>query len=73
MEQTTLAKIKEAALVLFAEKGYDNTTMKDIAKEVGIVASSIYAHYSSKRELFFHVLEQCLEDVWSYYWDGLTA
>ncbi|WP_196593734.1 TetR/AcrR family transcriptional regulator [Pectinatus sottacetonis] len=48
--------ISRAALKLFAEKGYDATTLADIAKVIGIKKPSIYAHYTSKMEIFLTVL-----------------
>ena len=41
-----------AALKLFANKGYDGVTVRDIADEVGIMQSSLYKHYTSKQEIF---------------------
>lgn len=49
-------RIREAALKLFAMKGYENTTMREIGNEVGIRGSSIYAHYKSKEEIFLSVV-----------------
>lgn len=40
------------ALNLFADKGYDGVTVRDIANEVGIMQSSLYKHYKSKQEIF---------------------
>jgi AcrR family transcriptional regulator len=47
---TSLA-IREAALRLFAERGYANTTMKGLADQVGIRPSGIYNHVESKQAL----------------------
>jgi TetR/AcrR family transcriptional regulator, cholesterol catabolism regulator len=41
-----------AASRLFARDGYDATSMRDIAEVSGILAGSIYHHFSSKAELF---------------------
>lgn len=41
-----------AALKLFADKGYDGVTVRDIAEAVGIMQSSLYKHYASKQEIF---------------------
>ena len=57
MSDSTKEKIKKTALSLFARKGYDGTTMNDIAKLVGIKTPSLYAHFSGKKELFFSVYE----------------
>lgn len=40
------------SLKLFADKGYDGVTVRDIAAEVGIRQSSLYKHYNSKQEIF---------------------
>ena len=40
------------SLKLFADKGYDGVTVRDIAAEVGIKQSSLYKHYKSKQEIF---------------------
>lgn len=40
------------SLRLFADKGYDGVTVRDIAAEVGIKQSSLYKHYKSKQEIF---------------------
>ncbi|UNC91330.1 TetR/AcrR family transcriptional regulator [Candidatus Contubernalis alkaliaceticus] len=57
MNSSTKDIIKEKALSLFAQRGYDGTTMKDIAELVGIKTPSLYAHFTSKEELFFSVYE----------------
>jgi AcrR family transcriptional regulator len=47
----TKDKILQASIDLFAEKGYGNVSMREIAKEVGIKASSLYKHYESKNDI----------------------
>jgi AcrR family transcriptional regulator len=49
--------IKQAALYLFAYKGYAATSMQDIAEAVGIKKPSIYSHFKSKSEIFLLLLE----------------
>lgn len=49
---TNKEKIKREALFLFAEKGFDKASVRDIAKRVGIRESAIYNHYKSKNEIF---------------------
>ena len=45
---STKEKILEAALSLFAENGYDGTSVEQIANIVGIKAPSLYKHYKGK-------------------------
>lgn len=39
------------ALKLFADKGYDGVTVRDIAEKVAVKQSSLYKHYKSKEEI----------------------
>ena len=50
-EKTTKEKIFEAAIDLFAKKGFDATPMREIAEAVGIKKASLYSHYKSKNEI----------------------
>lgn len=45
-------RIAEVALALFSERGYDGTSMSDIAAELGITKAALYKHYAGKREIF---------------------
>ena len=47
----TKKKIFDTALTLFAEQGYKSTTMRQIAKEVGIQQSAIYNHFKNKEDI----------------------
>src|ERR1017187_9294575 len=42
-----------AALELFAERGYDNTTVIDIAQRAGLTKSTFFRHFADKREVLF--------------------
>lgn len=48
----TKERIIEEALTLFSQKGYQGTSVKEIAHAVGIKDSSLYKHYKSKQEIF---------------------
>jgi AcrR family transcriptional regulator len=54
----TKTLILENALTLFAEKGYDKVTMREIAGMVGIKAPSIYKHYTNKEEILTSIVEE---------------
>jgi Transcriptional regulator len=47
-EKGTKEKIFEAAVDLFAEKGFEGVSVREIARAVGISESTVYKHYSSK-------------------------
>ena len=48
---STKEKILDAALTLFAENGYNGTSVEQIAKAVGIKAPSLYKHYKGKEDI----------------------
>lgn len=59
--ENTAQKILDAALGLFAKKGYDAVSVDEIAKAVVIKAPSIYNHFGSKQELFDAIVETTAE------------
>lgn len=63
----TRQELLDAALGLFALHGYAATTVRQIADEVGIRDSAIYAHFDSKSELLDALVEEagphCLDDI----------
>ena len=46
---STKERILDAALSLFAENGFDGTSVEQIAQAVGIKAPSLYKHYKGCR------------------------
>ncbi|WP_051660868.1 TetR/AcrR family transcriptional regulator [Bosea sp. 117] len=47
----TRARIEQEALRLFAEKGVDGTSVRDIAQAVGVAEGALYRHFASKEAL----------------------
>jgi TetR/AcrR family transcriptional regulator len=50
--------ILDAAESLFAKQGYQATTIKNVAAEVGVQGPALYKHFASKRALFEEVLQR---------------
>ena len=46
-------RVQEAALRLFAEKGFEATTMEDIAEASGVSRRSLYRYFKTKEGVFF--------------------
>ena len=62
----TALKLQNAALIRFAVQGFNATTMNEIASDVGIKKASIYAHFSSKDDLFLSLLPILVEEEYKY-------
>ena len=54
--RTKKALIENSAAKLFREKGYRGTSMRDIAKSVGLEAASLYNHIDSKQQILSELL-----------------
>lgn len=52
----TKDKILEVARVLFAEKGFDGTSIRDIAKSAEVNVASVNYHFDNKENLFHEIL-----------------
>lgn len=51
MENNTKQVILDTALELFSKKGFEGTSVGEIAEAVGIKKASLYAHFKSKQEI----------------------
>lgn len=51
-KEANLVQILQAARRLFAEKGYSQTTFKDVGREVGMTHAALYSYFASKLELY---------------------
>ena len=54
----TKEKIMDEALTLFAQKGYGDVYVGEIAEAVGIKAPSLYKHFKGKKEIFDAIIEE---------------
>jgi AcrR family transcriptional regulator len=56
-EKKTKKRIFDVAINLFAQKGFDATSMREIAEAVGIKKASMYSHFKSKDEILEKIME----------------
>jgi AcrR family transcriptional regulator len=56
----TRQKVLDAARTLFAERGYEPATIRDIAKGAGMSTGAVFANFQDKAELFEAVLSEDL-------------
>lgn len=54
----TKRKIFETSMKLFAEKGYDATSIEEITATVGVAKGTLYYHFASKEEIFNFLIEE---------------
>ena len=66
----TAARIREAALSLFARHGYAAVSMREIAGEVGVGAGALYNHFATKQDLLCELMLTHLKDLLAA-WDAL--
>ncbi len=58
--QSARGKLLGRAAHLFKEKGYERTTVRDLASAVGIQSGSIFHHFRSKEDILFAVMEETI-------------
>jgi len=59
----TRLKVLDAARTLFAERGYDAATIRDIAKGAGMSTGAVFANFQDKAELFETVFAEEMEGL----------
>jgi len=57
------ARLKAAALALFGERGYEKTSVIDVARRAKLSVGSFYQHYRSKRQLLLALMDDLLEKL----------
>jgi AcrR family transcriptional regulator len=60
--QRTQVKIIEAAVDLFAEQGYDATSVQQIVERAGVTKGALYHHFTSKEEILFRLYGEHFAD-----------
>ena len=46
-------RLEQAALALYTERGFEQTTVAEIAKRAGLTERTFFRHYADKREVLF--------------------
>ncbi len=59
---STAELIRTAAIDLFYEHGYEATSLRAVATEVGIQVGSLYNHLASKEDLLFSIMSKIIDD-----------
>jgi AcrR family transcriptional regulator len=57
------ARLKVAGLVLFGEKGYEKTSIEEVAQRAKLAVGGFYQHFRSKRQLLLVLMDELLEKL----------
>jgi AcrR family transcriptional regulator len=52
-----------SALALFGERGYDETSIEEIARRAGVAVGGFYQYFASKRQLLLMLMDRLLEEI----------
>jgi AcrR family transcriptional regulator len=61
--ELTAARIMDAAEGLFAQRGYDGTSLRQIADQSGLKEPGLYNHFAGKQALYEAVLHRALNPM----------
>jgi len=56
-------EIHQVIARLFAYRGYHSTSMREIARELGMNQSSLYHYFASKQDILFTLMNDAMDDV----------
>jgi AcrR family transcriptional regulator len=56
-EPNARGRLAQAALTLYAEQGFEQTTVAEIAKQAGLTERTFFRHFADKREVLFYGME----------------
>lgn len=59
----TREQIRTLALELFAERGYDATSLREIAERLGITKAAVYYHFKTKEEILTSLVNDFFAEV----------
>ena len=66
-------EILQAALVAFAQKGYDKTTMDDVVQASGLSKGTLYWHFKNKQALFAALVAMMTEQMVALFEEALIT
>lgn len=64
---------RDKAIALFAEKGFGQVSMRELASHLGLTPGSLYHHFPSKQDLLYDLIEELYEELQAALHPGLRA
>jgi AcrR family transcriptional regulator len=59
----TRSRLRELALQLFAEQGYEKTSLREIAEQLGVTKAALYYYFKSKEDIVRSLVEDYVADL----------
>jgi len=59
----TRSRLRELALELFAEQGYEKTSLREIAERLGVTKAALYYYFRSKEDIVRSLVEDYVADL----------
>jgi AcrR family transcriptional regulator len=63
VREDTRSRIQEIALRRFTEQGYEATSLREIAEELGVTKAALYYHFKTKDDIVASLVEQRLSEL----------
>ncbi|MEU4217977.1 helix-turn-helix domain-containing protein [Actinoplanes sp. NPDC026623] len=63
----TREEVKTVALRLFSTRGFEQTSLREIAEELGITKAALYYHFASKHDLLSALITPLVEDLQAFF------
>ena len=59
----TRSRVQEVALELFAEQGYEKTSLREIAERLGVTKAALYYHFKSKEDIVHSLTDDYFAEI----------
>src|SRR6201986_5481422 len=59
----TRSRVQKVALELFAEQGYEKTSLREIAERLGVTKAALYYHFRSKEDIVRSFTEDYVHEL----------
>jgi AcrR family transcriptional regulator len=62
-QPSTRERIQQTAIALFSEHGYEHTSLREIAEQLGVTKAALYYHFKTKEDIAASFFDSYAEDV----------
>lgn len=65
--------VLRAALTLFGEQGYEQTSIESITRQAGVAVGGFYRHFASKRQVLLVLMDRLLQEASQLTWEATST